>query len=119
MAITPLERRLRERLLRDSAQAMRAGFRPPTRFLSMLSELGPIQTAVALLATKQWQDGFTDLCELGLAELSLEARIIEEEWRPLFTDYPVIVVEAERRMAAVQGWSETQRQLQRRQRRRS
>jgi hypothetical protein len=55
------------------------------RFLQMVSELGGLAAAKRLLASEGYQEGFTRLCMEGRLDLSMEATILKEPWRQLFS----------------------------------
>lgn len=57
----------------------------PTRFLQMLSKHGGIKTAKTLIKTPGGTDGFTRLWELGRLDLSVEALVIRDKYRDLFS----------------------------------
>jgi hypothetical protein len=61
------------------------GYRP-TRFLQMLSEKGGVETAKSLIKKPGGTEGFEKLCLLGRLDLSIEALVIKEEFKSLFTD---------------------------------
>jgi len=58
----------------------------PTYFMQMLDQLGGVGTARRLLATRGAQPGLYTLWELGILCSSVEAFVIQERFRPLFTD---------------------------------
>jgi hypothetical protein len=58
----------------------------PNFFLRMVGERGGLSAARALLGARTVSDGFTRLWELGRLDLSVEALILQGEWRPLFSD---------------------------------
>jgi hypothetical protein len=81
-------------LKREFAAAMRdiylrakseAGYNA-TYFLQMLSDLGPLETARRLVTSTQPSQGFTALWERHRLDLTVEARILENRFEPLFTD---------------------------------
>jgi len=55
-----------------------------SRFLSMVSELGGLQTARSLLHASNVSDGYTALWDRGHLELTVEALILDPKWKPLF-----------------------------------
>lgn len=57
----------------------------PIRFLQLVEELGGTATAKKLLA-EPLQEGFTTLWEHGRLDLSMEALVLRQLWRPLFTE---------------------------------
>lgn len=79
-----LEREFHARLLAVYQSAKEAGYNA-TRFLSMLSERGGLETARILLGAATVSDGYSALWELGRLDLTVEAVILEEPWRELFT----------------------------------
>jgi len=58
----------------------------PTYFLQMLYQYGGVETAKKLLAKQEVQTGLMRLYELGLLDSSMEAYVIKEHYRPLFTE---------------------------------
>jgi hypothetical protein len=58
----------------------------PTRFLHTIEERGAVATAKALLHAPKASDGFATLWERGRLDLSVEALVLQNRWRPLFTD---------------------------------
>lgn len=56
-----------------------------SRFLSMVSENGGVETARTLLHASTVSDGYTALWERGHLELTVEAEILDAKWRSLFT----------------------------------
>jgi hypothetical protein len=76
-----------------------------TYFLSMLSELGPQETARRLVMATSPSDGFTTLLERKRLDLTVEAVILRPEFQELFT-----AEEVERARDRLQqyGWSDPQ-----------
>ena len=58
----------------------------PTRFLQMLSIKGGLETAKSLINNPGGTEGFTRLWELGRLDLSVEALVINEKYKALFTE---------------------------------
>lgn len=56
-----------------------------TRFLSMVSESGGLETARTLLHASNVSDGYTALWERGHLDLTVEAEILNPQWHSLFT----------------------------------
>jgi len=56
------------------------------RFLQMLTDYGGLGTAKRLLASDEVQYGFTELWEHGRLDLTVEAHVLQPEFRDLFTD---------------------------------
>jgi hypothetical protein len=55
-------------------------------FKQMLDEYGGVEAAKRLLAKREVQQGLTRLWELGHLGNSVEAHVIMEKYRPLFTE---------------------------------
>jgi 5-methylcytosine-specific restriction protein A len=86
-------------LREKAAEADRAIKYRPNYFLGMLSADGGFHTASKLLAAPKVSEGFTRLWEAGRLDLSVEALIVESEWRVHFD--PVLVDRAEKVLAKV------------------
>ena len=70
-------------------------------FLSMVIELGGLQTAKKLLASIEIQSGLYELFECGRLDLTVEALVAEGKFRTLFE--PQELAEAERRLQLFRG----------------
>lgn len=57
-----------------------------TRFLQLVSEKGGVQAARILISKEGGTYGFEVLWEHKRLDLSVEARVLKEEYRELFTD---------------------------------
>lgn len=57
-----------------------------TRFLQMLYEHRGLETARILLHVSHVSDGYVALWERHRLDLTVEALILDEQWRPLFSD---------------------------------
>jgi len=55
-------------------------------FKRMIDEYGGVEAAKRLLAKKEYQEGFTRLWREGRLDISMEALVIQERFRPLFTE---------------------------------
>lgn len=55
------------------------------RFIGMVSEKGGLATARYLLHAAKVSDGYTALWERGRLDLTVEAVMLAEKWKPLFT----------------------------------
>ena len=55
------------------------------RFLGMVSEQGGLATAKILLHAAKVSEGYTALWERGRLDLTVEAVMLAEKWKPLFT----------------------------------
>lgn len=58
----------------------------PTYFIQMLKEHGGVETAKRLLAKSEPQSGLFELWRLDLLHESMEAVVLREKFRPLFTE---------------------------------
>jgi len=67
-----------------------------TYFKRMLDEYQGVETAKRLLAKKEIQEGLMKLWEMKMLNQSMEALVIQERFKSLFTDAEV--VEARRRL---------------------
>jgi hypothetical protein len=67
-----------------------------TYFLQMLEEHGCVETARRLLAKSEPQTGLFELWQLGLLHESMEAMVLQEKFKVLFTDEEL--AEARRRL---------------------
>jgi hypothetical protein len=56
-----------------------------TRYLQMLHDQGGLGTAQTLLHARQVSEGYTALWERKRLELTVEALVLQPEWRELFT----------------------------------
>lgn len=68
----------------------------PIRFLQMLGERGPVETAIQLVSSSVPSEGFTRMWEKKALSLTVEAHVIRPEYEPLFT--PQIVDMARSRL---------------------
>jgi len=57
-----------------------------TRFLLMVNERGGLEAAKTLIRAKDVSEGFKRLWECERLDLTVEAKILEPEWHPLFSD---------------------------------
>jgi hypothetical protein len=57
-----------------------------TRFLQMINEQGGLQTAKTLLHALGYSEGFTAIWQCGRLDLSMEALVLKDEWRDLFSE---------------------------------
>ena len=60
------------------------GYRP-TYFLKMVQQQGGVAAAKRLLGASEAQSGLTKLWELGRLDASMEALVLDERWKPLFS----------------------------------
>ena len=83
-------------VLRGTYEAARERGYIAIYFLRMLDECGGRETAKRLLAKRDTQQGLYKLWELGLLKVSVEAVVLQERFRELFTDEEI--AEAHRRL---------------------
>ena len=55
------------------------------RFFGMLDERGGLETARHLINASKVSEGYAALWERGRLDLTVEALILDEKWRPLFS----------------------------------
>ena len=72
-----------------------------TRFIQMVSERGGLEAARHLLATSSVSEGFSALREKKRLDLTVEAHVLQPQFRPLFTTSELAV--ARQRLTAY-GW---------------
>ena len=80
----------------EAAEAIR--YRP-NFFLGMLETKGGYLTVIQLLSTDKVSEGFKKLWEHRRLDLSVEALVVESEWRLAFD--PVLIARAEKRLTEV------------------
>lgn len=66
------------------------------RFHQMVQQNGGLATAKKLLASNHYPEGLTRLWELKRLDISMEATVLQEPWRDLFS--PVELAIAEKRL---------------------
>ena len=69
----------------DDASAACQGYRP-TRFRQLVNEKGGLEAASVLLRGTKPASGFTELFLCGHLELSMEALVLKDPWRQLFSE---------------------------------
>ena len=81
-------------------------------YIRKVAELGPLATAKQFLAASKPQEGFTRLWLMKRLDLSIEALVELEKYRPLFTDLEIQT--AVERLDAVQyvRWRNTNGQVE-------
>lgn len=57
-----------------------------SRFNNMVLSLGGVAAAKKLLASPNFPTGLSELAACGCLHLSMEALVLDEKWKPLFTD---------------------------------
>src|SRR3989441_3727295 len=83
---TDLEKRFNEAMLDVYRQAKAEAGYNATRFLGMVTDLGGYETARTLLHSPTVSEGYTALWERGRLDLTVEAVILQSEWRELFSE---------------------------------
>jgi hypothetical protein len=81
-----LEDALHHAMVRVYERARKEAGYTATRFIQMVSEVGGLQTARALVNANTPSDGFTALWEKGRLDLAVENLILQPQFRQLFTD---------------------------------
>ena len=74
-----------------------------TYFKQMIDQYGGLGAAKRLLAKSEIQPGLMKLCEMGLLSQSMEALVIQDRFRPLFSAEEV--AEAIERLEALDYFS--------------
>ena len=90
MAQSDIEQRFHQAMLRIYCECETFGYRP-TRFLRMVNERGGLKTARRLLHADHLSDGFARLWEEQRLDLSVEAVVLREPWRRLFTEVELAI----------------------------
>jgi hypothetical protein len=80
-----LEEEFHLAMLSIDATAGKYGYHP-SYFLRMVHELGGVKAAKLLLSKNDPQSGLARLWQLGLLENSMEALVLQERWKELFSD---------------------------------
>ncbi len=82
--MTPAENERFTKFLRAAAdEARRLGY-PPNNFVGMLNADGGFETAKRLFSKAQPSTGFFELYNLGRLDLTVEALVLEHEWKRYF-----------------------------------
>lgn len=84
--MSALEDQFHKAMLRIYDQAKRECHYPATYFLQMVIDRGGLNAARSLLATIEPSSGFTALWECGRLDLTVEALVLQTDFRSLFTD---------------------------------
>ena len=79
-----LERQFHEAMLDIYGRAKAEAGYNATRFLAMVVDRGGLDTARYLLHAARVSEGYIALWERGRLDLTVEAKILEPEWRSLF-----------------------------------
>jgi len=98
-----IENQLRQEFLRAVGICINQyGYRP-TRFLQMLENQGPVNTAIQLVMEPTYHEGFTKLWELNRLDLTVEAIIRHHPYNQLF---PQEVIDKARQKLEELGYNE-------------
>ena len=81
-----LELAFHERMQQIYEQAKNECGYTATRFLQMVNADGGLQAAQKLLSAGGYSEGLTRLWEEKRLDISMEATILQEPWRELFSD---------------------------------
>ncbi|HUU87963.1 MAG TPA: hypothetical protein VMX17_09430 [Candidatus Glassbacteria bacterium] len=79
-----LERRFHRAMLKIYTKAKKECNYHATRFFQLLDEYRGLETARMLLRNPQIQEGLANLYELGRLDLTVEALVIDPDWKELF-----------------------------------
>lgn len=83
--MTSLEKEFTKELLDNVAEMKQYGYNP-TIYTRMISENGAINAAKKLVVKDVQSSGFATLIMLRKLELSVEASVIKDKYKDLFTD---------------------------------
>jgi hypothetical protein len=93
MAPADLEKQFDEQMLGVYRTALERCDYRATRFLQAVHEKGGVQAAKDLLHTRRHPEGLTALWECGCLDISMEALLLQDPWRRLFTDEELAVAQ--------------------------
>jgi hypothetical protein len=91
-----LEEEFHHAVMSGNENAKKLGYNA-TYFQRMIDQYGSLETAQRLLAKQDIQEGLMRLWELGCLDESIEALVIQDRFRSLFTEAEI--AEARRRLA--------------------
>jgi len=83
---TDLEKRFNEAMLEVYRRANAEAGYSAARFLSMVTEMGGYETARTLIHSPKVSEGYTALWDGGRLDLTVEAVMLQPEWRDLFPE---------------------------------
>jgi hypothetical protein len=86
---TPLEMDFHKEMLAIYRLAKEECGYNATRFLQMVANDGGLKTAQKLISAINPSDGFTALWEMSRLDLTVEALVIKQKYRPLFTQVKI------------------------------
>ena len=96
-----LEKRFHRAMLDVYEKAKTEAGYNAVKFLQMVTANGGLETAKTLVNSRTPSDGYTALWEKGRLDLSVEAVVLQDDWRSLFSDRERGI--AEKRLKAY-GW---------------
>lgn len=96
MSMTKLETKFHEAMLDIYKLALKECRYRAKVFLEMVVEMNGVPAAKKLLASDQMQSGLYDLFNCGRLDLTVEALVLQDEYRELFE--PEELAEAKRRL---------------------
>jgi hypothetical protein len=85
MATSDIEARFHREMVNVYEGAKRECGYNATRFLQMVTEMGGLKAAKALLRGDTVSDGLAELWQRGRLDISVEALVLRAPWRQLFT----------------------------------
>jgi len=83
--LSDVELAFHQRMRRAYDQARSECNYTASRFLQLVTDHGGVQAAKQLLGTEGYSEGLTRLWEEGRLDISVEAAVLEDQWRNLFT----------------------------------
>jgi hypothetical protein len=83
---TDLEKQFNEAMLDVYRRAKAEAGYNAARFLGMITEMGGYETARTLLHSQTVSEGYIALWERARLDLTVEAVILQHEWRGLFSE---------------------------------
>ena len=84
--MTTLEKRFEQDMISIYTTAKKECGYNAVRFMQLVAEKGGVAAAKQLISKNGGTDGFATLWEHGRLDLSVEAHVLKDEYRDLFTD---------------------------------
>ncbi len=91
---TDLELRFHQRMLNVYEQAKAECNYTATRFRNMVADQGGLAAAKSLLGSGGYSEGLTRLWEEKRLDISMEATVLQDPWRALFTEDELLTARA-------------------------
>lgn len=85
VTVIPLEKEFTKELFDNVAEMKQYGYNP-TIYMRMISENGAVNAAKKLVMQDVQSSGFATLIMINKLELSVEASVIKDKYKDLFTD---------------------------------